>query len=163
MDVGSSSGASSSDVLASGSGAATAGGFFCFGEVGFCGFGFFGLQISATSAGRFSGGARATDAISEAVGLTSPESTFCRVPGTASSAASTPLANSSARITVFLQTPFSVAIRLQVLGFPIRFPIWEPDFAAGLFLSPPLAHFSASYCFPMRYFFYSGVKLRRPS
>ena len=45
MDVGSSSGASSSDVLASGNGAATAGGFFCFGVVGFCGFGFFGLQI----------------------------------------------------------------------------------------------------------------------
>ena len=160
MDVGSSSGASSSDVLASGNGAATAEGAFCF-----CagGFGDFGLQISATSAGRSSGGARATDAISAAVGLTSPESTFCRVPGTASSAASTPLANSSARITVFFQTPFSVAIRLQVLGFPIRFPIWEPDFAAGLFLSPPLAHFSASYCFPMRYFFCSGVKLRRPS
>ena len=35
-----------------------------------------GLQISATSAGRSSGGARATDAISAAVGFTSPERTF---------------------------------------------------------------------------------------
>lgn len=96
MDVGSSSGASSLDVLASGSGAATAGGVFCFCADGFGGF---GLQISATSAGRSSGGARATDAISAAVGLTSPESTFCRVPGTASSAASSPRAKCSASFT----------------------------------------------------------------
>lgn len=51
-----------------------------------------GAQIFSTSAGRSSGGARATDAISAAVGFTSPERTFLRVPGTASSAASTPLA-----------------------------------------------------------------------
>ena len=62
-------------------------------------FGFFGVQIFSTSAGSSSGGARATDAISAAVGLTSPESTFWRVPGTASSAASTPLAYSSASLT----------------------------------------------------------------
>lgn len=119
MDVDSSSGASSSDVLASGSGAATAGGVFCFGAGGFSGFGSLALQIAATSAGRSSGGARATDAISAAVGLTSPESTFCRVPGTASSAASTPFANCSARITVFRPIPFSEAILSQV-----RFSFW---------------------------------------
>ena len=119
VDVDSSSGASSSDVLASGSGAATAGGVFCFGAGGFSGFGSLALQIAATSAGRSSGGARATDAISAAVGLTSPESTFCRVPGTASSAASTPFANCSARITVFRPIPFSEAILSQV-----RFSFW---------------------------------------
>lgn len=147
MDVGSSSGASSSDVLASGNGAATAEGAFCF-----CagGFGDFGLQISATSAGRSSGGARATDAISAAVGLTSPESTFCRVPGTASSAASTPLENCSARSTVFLLMPFSVAIFLQVIRLPPKFPFWgfglNVPFAPRLFpWSPPSFIFSASY------------------
>ena len=77
-------------------------------------FGSLGLQIFSTSAGRSSGGARATDAISAAVGFTSPERTFWRVPGTASSAASTPLANFSARITVFRAMPFSEAIRSQV-------------------------------------------------
>lgn len=114
MDVGSSSGASSSDVLASGSGVATAGGVFCFCAGGFGGF---GLQISATSAGRSSGGARATDAISAAVGLTSPESTFCRVPGTASSAASTPFAKCSALRTKLSVVFVSRAILARVFSF----------------------------------------------
>ena len=163
MDVGSSSGASSSDVLASGSGAATAGGVFCFCAGGFGGFCSFDLQISATRAGRSSGGARATDAISAAVGLTSPESTFCRVPGTASSAASSPRAKCSASFTNVFPTLFSAATFMQVFSPPIRCRVAAPDFATGLLLSPPLAHFSASYCFPMRYFFCSGVRLRRPS
>ena len=49
-----------------------------------------GLQISATRLGRSSGAALDTDASSAAVGFTFPERIFSRVPGTASSAASTP-------------------------------------------------------------------------
>ena len=103
------------------------------------------------------------DAISAAVGLTSPERTFCRVPGTASSAASSPRAKCSAFFTKVLPTLFSAATFMQVFSPPIRCRAAAPDFAAGLFRSPPLAHFSASYCFPIRYFFCSGVRLRRPS
>lgn len=73
-----------------------------------------GAQIFSTSAGRSSGGARATDAISAAVGFTSPERTFLRVPGTASSAASTPFANSSDRRTNIGVEPISAAIFSQV-------------------------------------------------
>ena len=73
-----------------------------------------GAQIFSTIAGRSSGGARATDAISAAVGFTSPERTFLRVPGTAYSAASTPFANSSDRRTNIGVEPSSAAIFSQV-------------------------------------------------
>ena len=94
-----------SGSTASDSGVVVARGDFCF-----CDGGSLALQIAATAA-RSSGGARATDAISEAVGLTSPEALPCARNGFFSGVYT--LENCSARRTVFLLMPFSAAIFLS--------------------------------------------------
>ena len=79
-----------------------------------------------------------------------PDRMLCFRPGISSSAISTPLIYFEARITVSLLTPFSSAIRSQVLVLSIKFAFSELDFAPVLLRSPPCAAFSASYCLPIR-------------
>lgn len=67
-----------------------------------------------TRAGRSSGGALAMAATAFSVGLMLPERISCLIPGSASSAASTPLAKCSALRTYFSFRLFSRAIRLAV-------------------------------------------------
>ena len=126
----------------------------------------FGWRSCSTNAGRASGSALAIAATAVSVGLMEPESNSFLIPGSISSAASTPIAYRSARRTYRSFVLFSRAILSAVFS---TFWWWT-------FCPPPLSLakvcwfpwklavcFSASYRCPIRYFFCCGVRFRRPS
>ena len=126
----------------------------------------FACRSCWTRAGRSSGGALAIAATAFSVGLMLPERISCLMPGSTSSAASTPFENSRARSTYPSLVCVSRAIFRRVLTVFCLWPNWSQALLFNEVYWLPrnrFANFSASYCCPTRYLNCCGVRFRRPS